>query len=41
MNLQEEKLYIKTMALNMIYKFVIGKFVIWNCLESQNYVLIS
>ena len=35
MNLDEENIYIKIVALDMIYNFVVDKFFIWNCLETQ------
>jgi hypothetical protein len=38
MNLDEDKLYIKMVALNDIYDFVVEKFLNWNCLGSQNIV---
>ena len=41
MHLDEEKLYIKIVALNVIYIFVVEKFLIRNCLESQKIVLSS
>jgi hypothetical protein len=33
-NSDEEKCYIKIVALDAIYNFVVEKFFIWNCLES-------
>jgi hypothetical protein len=39
MNLNEDKLYIKIVALNVIYKFVVEKFKNWNCLGSKKYYL--
>jgi hypothetical protein len=41
MNLNEDGLYIKTIALDMICNFVDEKFLNWNCLESKNIVVIS
>jgi len=38
MNSYEDELYIKIVEINMIYNFVVGKFSIWNCLESQKIV---
>jgi hypothetical protein len=37
MNSDEDKFHIKIRALDAIYNFVVKKFFIWNCLESQNY----
>jgi hypothetical protein len=34
MNSDEDKLYIKIVALNKIYNFIIEKFLNWKCLES-------
>ena len=39
MNSNEDKLYIKIVALDEIYNFVVEIFLIWNCLGSQNIVL--
>jgi len=39
MNFDEDKFYIKIVALDVIYNFVVGKSLIWNWLESQNIVL--
>ena len=36
MNSNEDKLYIKIIALDTIYNFVFEKFLKLNCLESQN-----
>jgi hypothetical protein len=41
MSLDEDKLYSKIVALNVIYNFVVEKFLIRNCLGSQKIVLIS
>jgi len=35
MNLDEDKLYIKIVALDKIYNFVVKKFMHWNCLGSK------
>jgi hypothetical protein len=39
MNPDEDKLYIKIVALEAIYYFIIEEFFIWSCLLSQNIVL--
>jgi hypothetical protein len=39
MNLNEDKFYIKVIALNTIYNFVVEKFFIWSYLVSQNLIL--
>ena len=39
MNLDEDKLYIKIVALDVIYNFVVQKFINWNCLGSKNIIL--
>jgi hypothetical protein len=39
MNSDEDKLYIKIIALGEIYNFVVEKFSNWNCLGSQNIVV--
>ena len=39
MNLDEDKLYIKIVALNAIYIFVVEQFLNWNSLGSQNIVV--
>ena len=39
MNLDDDKLYIKIIALDEIYNFVVETFFIWNCLGSQNTVV--
>jgi hypothetical protein len=39
MNLDEDKLYIKIVALNEIYNFVVEKFLNWNYLGSQNIIV--
>ena len=39
MNSDEDKLYIKIVALDEIYNFVVEKFLNWNCLVSQNIVV--
>jgi hypothetical protein len=39
MNLDEDKLYIKIVALNGIYNFVVDDFWIWKCLGSRNIIL--
>ena len=41
MNLDEDKLYIKTVALDEIYHFVVEKVLSWNFLGSQNIVISS
>jgi hypothetical protein len=41
MNSDENKLYIKIIALDKIYNFVIEKFLNWNYLGSQNIVVIT
>ena len=38
MNSDEDKLYIKIIALDEIYNFVVEKFLNWNCLGSQNII---
>jgi hypothetical protein len=39
MNSDEDKLCIKIIALDGIYNFIVEKFLIWNCLGSQNIVV--
>jgi hypothetical protein len=39
MNSNEDKLYIKVVALNVIYNFVVEEFFIWSRLVSQNLIL--
>ena len=34
MNSDEDKIYIKILALSGIYNFVVDKFLIWNCINS-------
>jgi len=41
MKSNEDKLYIKVVALNAFYNFVVEKFFIWSCLVSQNLILKS
>jgi hypothetical protein len=38
-SLDEDKLYIKIIALDRIYNFVVKKFLNWNYLGSQNIVV--
>ena len=35
----EDKVYVKIIALDTVYNFVAEKFVIWSCLVSQNLIL--
>ena len=37
MNLNEDKLYIKIIAFDGTYNFVVEKFLNWKCLGSQNF----
>jgi len=39
MNLSEDKLYIKVIAVDEIYNFEVEKFLNWNCLGSQNIIV--
>jgi len=39
MNSDEDKLYIKIVALHEIYNFVVEKFLNWNYLGSQNIIV--
>ena len=39
MNSDEDKLYIKIVALDGIYNFIVEKFLNWNYLGSQNIVV--
>ena len=39
MNSDEDKLYIKIVALDEIYNFVVEKFLNWNYLGSQNIIV--
>ena len=39
MNSDEDKLYMKIVALDEMYNFVVEKFFIWNCLGSQNIIV--
>ena len=39
MNSNEDKLYVKIIALNTVYNFVVEKFFIWNHLVSENLIL--
>ena len=41
MNSDEDKLYVKTVALDGIYNFVVEKFLNRNCLGSQNIIVSS
>ena len=35
MNSDEDRLYFKIIALNVIYNFIVEKFMNWNCLGSK------
>jgi hypothetical protein len=35
----EDKLYIKIVALDKVYNFIVEKFLNWNCLGSQNTIV--
>ena len=37
--MDEDKLYIKIVALDVIYNFVVKKFLNWNCSGSQNIIV--
>jgi len=39
MNSNEDKFYVKIIALDTVYSFVVKKFFIWSCLVSQNLIL--
>jgi len=39
MNSNEDKFYVKIIALDMVYSFLVKKFFIWSCLVSQNLIL--
>ena len=39
MNSNEDKLYVKIIALDTVYNFVVEKFFIWSRLVSQNLIL--
>lgn len=34
MKSDEDELYIKIIEINLIYNFIVDKFLMWNCLES-------
>jgi hypothetical protein len=38
MNSDEDKFYIKIVAIDTIYNFIVDMFFIWKCLEPQNIV---
>ena len=40
MNSNEDKFYIKIIALDTVYNFIVEKFFIWSRLASQNLILI-
>ena len=39
MNSDEDKFYIKIVALDVIYNFVVENFMNWNCIGSKNIIL--